>query len=112
MVLCRQAWRFDPAQLGFATVRDEVARYLAARDWCRALGLPRRVFVKAAGEKPVFVDFTSPVYVNVLAKAVRRAQAPVSFVEMLPDTDQLWLTDREGRRYTAELRLVAVHHAG
>jgi hypothetical protein len=26
---------------------------------------------------------------------------------MLPDLDQLWLTDREGQRYSSELRLVA-----
>jgi hypothetical protein len=27
--------------------------------------------------------------------------------EMLPDLDQLWLTDREGRRYSSELRIIA-----
>ena len=27
---------------------------------------------------------------------------------MLPGPDQLWLADAEGRRYTSELRLVAV----
>jgi hypothetical protein len=26
---------------------------------------------------------------------------------MLPDLDQLWLADREGRRYSSELRFVA-----
>jgi hypothetical protein len=26
---------------------------------------------------------------------------------MLPDLDQLWLTDRQGRRYSSELRIVA-----
>jgi hypothetical protein len=26
---------------------------------------------------------------------------------MLPDLDQLWLTDREGRRYSSELRIIA-----
>ncbi len=111
MVLCRQTWRLPPAEVPFATVKDEAARYLAARAWRRELGLPERAFVKADGEKPVFVDFTSPVYVNLLAKAVRRTSTPVTVVEMVPDTDELWLTDRLGRRYTAELRLVAVDHA-
>jgi hypothetical protein len=26
---------------------------------------------------------------------------------MLPDLDQLWLTDRQGRRYSSELRFIA-----
>jgi hypothetical protein len=26
---------------------------------------------------------------------------------MLPDLDQLWLTDRQGRRYSSELRIIA-----
>jgi len=26
---------------------------------------------------------------------------------MLPDLDQLWLTDRRGRRYSSELRIIA-----
>jgi len=29
--------------------------------------------------------------------------------EMLPGTDELWLQDAAGRRYTSELRLVAIH---
>jgi hypothetical protein len=32
----------------------------------------------------------------------------VTVTEMLPAPDQTWLTDAKGRRYTAELRMVAV----
>jgi hypothetical protein len=32
----------------------------------------------------------------------------VNVVEMLPAPDQAWLTDAQGQRYTAELRMVAV----
>jgi hypothetical protein len=31
----------------------------------------------------------------------------MTVVEMLPAPDEAWLTDAEGQRYTAELRLVA-----
>jgi hypothetical protein len=73
------------------------------------------VYVTAAGEKPVYVDFDSPVSVSVLAKIVRRARSAadpagqgVTVTEMLPEPDRLWLADAAGRRYTAELRVACV----
>ncbi|MEU5077366.1 hypothetical protein AB0G76_38310, partial [Streptomyces asoensis] len=63
--------------------------------------------------RPFFVDFDSPVYVNILAKAARRLarkdpHARLTVTEMLPTPEQTWLTDDQGRHYTSELRLVAV----
>ena len=77
------------------------------------VGLPERGFVRVPVErKPMAVDFRSLPLVNLLAKSVRRtAEAgpgAVTVSEMLPDLDRLWLRDAGGRRYTAELRLVAV----
>jgi hypothetical protein len=72
------------------------------------------VFVVSPAEpRPFYVDFDSPVYVNILAKAVRRLarQDPggrLTVTEMLPTPDQTWLTDDAGNAYTAELRFVAV----
>jgi hypothetical protein len=47
----------------------------------------------------------------LLAKHIRQTQAAglaeFTVTEMLPDLDQLWLTDREGRRYSSELRIIA-----
>ena len=67
------------------------------------------------GGKPVYVDFASPVYVNVLAKIVRRTNADeqrpdktITVVEMLPAYDALWLADHEGNTYTSELRFTWV----
>jgi hypothetical protein len=116
LVVCRERWRFNPADLDFAVEKDEVARFVRTREWAAALGIPRYVFVKSsAEEKPIYVDFTSPVYVNILAKMVRRANAAerlpdktITVVEMLPAHDDLWLTDHEGNRYTSELRLTWV----
>jgi hypothetical protein len=116
VVVSREKWRFDPADLDFAAEKDEVARFVRTREWAAALGLPRYAFVKSSAEvKPVYVDFTSPVYVNVLAKMIRRTSAAerlpdqtISISEMLPGHDDLWLTDHEGNRYTSEFRFTWV----
>jgi hypothetical protein len=64
-------------------------------------------------KKPVYVDFASPAYVEILAKIVRRtarageADQLIAVSEMLPAHGQLWLSDAEGQRYTSELRVIA-----
>ncbi|HUA41105.1 MAG TPA: lantibiotic dehydratase [Streptosporangiaceae bacterium] len=116
LVISRESWRFNPAGLDFAAEKDEAARYVRTRAWAAALGIPRQVFVKSSAEvKPVYVDFTSPVYVNTLAKMIRQANADerlpdktITIVEMLPAHDGLWLTDHEGNKYTSELRFTWV----
>ncbi|HEX6287624.1 MAG TPA: lantibiotic dehydratase [Herpetosiphonaceae bacterium] len=118
LVVARETWRFDPGALPFARIKAEAERFLAARRWARQHDLPRQVFVKASIErKPFYVDFDSPILVNILAKAVRRTMeqggptASITITEMLPTLSQLWLPDAEGRRYTSELRIVAVDQA-
>ena len=92
---------------------------MQAREWHRARGLPRHVFVTLPSEqKPFYVDFEGPLYVSLLANAVRRLTAQagegereeprVQISEMLPGFEQLWLRDAQGRGYTTELRLTAV----
>jgi Lantibiotic dehydratase, N terminus len=117
LVVSRESWRFNSADLDFAAEKDEAARFVRTRRWASALGIPRYVFVKSnAAEKPVYVDFTSPVYVNALAKMVRRTNAnerlpedkTITVVEMLPAHNHLWLADHEGNRYTSEFRFTWV----
>jgi hypothetical protein len=116
VVISRESWQFNPADLDFAAEKDEAARFVRTREWAAARGIPRYVFVKSSAEvKPFYVDFTSPIYVNVLAKMIRRTNAAeqlpdktITVVEMLPAHDNLWLTDHEGNRYTSELRLTWV----
>ena len=111
-----ESWRFNPADLDFAVEKDEVTRFVRTHEWARALGIPRYVFVKSnAAERPVYIDLTSPIYVNVLAKMVRQTNADerlpdktITVVEMLPAHDDLWLTDHEGNRYTSEFRFTWV----
>jgi hypothetical protein len=119
VVVSRETWRFQAGEPDFAAIADEAARFVAARRWRSAFGLPRHVFVSATVEaKPVYIDFDSPLYVNVLAKLVRKLRrerggdARLTLVEMLPTIEHTWLVDAEGRRFTSELRLAAVDLLG
>jgi hypothetical protein len=112
LVLSREQWTFQVADSEWAFAKDEQERYRLARCWRRDHQLPERVFYRVPVElKPAAADFRSIVLVNLLAKHIRQTQAAghaeFSVTEMLPDTDQLWLTDRQGRRYSSELRIIA-----
>ncbi|GAB7044445.1 non-ribosomal peptide synthetase [Catenuloplanes niger] len=111
VVWSRESWTFPAAGLDFAHVADEADRFRRARAWQRAHRLPRHVFVVSPAEKkPFHLDLASLASVDVFARAVRRAgpDARLKLSEMLPGPDQTWLTGTDGRRHTAELRLVAV----
>jgi hypothetical protein len=71
------------------------------------------VFLRFTGErKPIYADLTGLASIDLISRSLRRARrragagAMVTVAEMLPGPDQVWLTDAEGLRYTAELRLV------
>ena len=113
LVVQRETWSFAPAEIEFVNEKDETARFLAARRWARAKGIPRFAFVKSPIEvKPVYVDFDSPVYLNILSKMVRKGRqagsADFVFTEMLPTPEQCWLPDASGQKYASELRVIAV----
>ncbi|MFB8783114.1 lantibiotic dehydratase [Streptomyces albogriseolus] len=114
MILARETWQLPVSELDFADEKSEAARFVRARHWQRRHDLPRFVFVVSPTEpRPFYVDFDSPVYTTILAKAARRLartdpDARLKVSEMLPTPEQAWLTDTDGRRYTSELRFVAV----
>ncbi|HEU5331284.1 MAG TPA: lantibiotic dehydratase, partial [Actinocrinis sp.] len=116
VIVARETWRFAAggAEMRFAAEKNEARRFVRAGRWRRERGLPRFVFALSPTEpRPFYVDFDSPVYVNIFAKAVRRLAREdpagrLTISEMLPSPEQTWLTDGEGQRYTSELRLVAV----
>ncbi len=115
LVVQRESWIVDVRELGFAYEKEGGRRYLRARQWQKKIGVPRHVFVKTAVEtKPVYVDFDSPIYVEILSKLIRAVSANqngdsnVVISEMLPGPDAAWLPDKDGQRYTSELRIVAV----
>jgi hypothetical protein len=112
LVLSREQWTFRVEDSAWAFAKDEAERYYQARRWRREHGLPERVFYRVPAElKPAAADFRSIVLVNLLAKHIRQTQAAghgeYTVTEMLPDLDQLWLTDRHGQHYSSELRFVA-----
>jgi lantibiotic biosynthesis dehydratase-like protein len=118
MVVARETWRFTADELTFAAEKAEAKRFVRGRRWRDARELPRFVFVISPAEpRPFCVDFDSPVYVNILAKAARRLgrrdpAAQLTITEMLPTPEQAWLTDHSGARYSSELRFVAVDQTG
>src|SRR5579859_4405724 len=112
LVLAREQWTFQVEDSAWAFAKDEAERYYQARRWRREHGLPERGFYRVPVElKPTAADFRSIVLVNLLAKHIRQTQAAghgeYTVTEMLPDLDQLWLTDRHGQHYSSELRFVA-----
>jgi hypothetical protein len=111
-VLSREQWTVQVADSGWAFAKDEQERYYLARRWRQDHQLPERVFYRVPVElKPTAADFRSIVLVNLFAKHIRQTHAAghaeYTVTEMLPDLGQLWLTDREGRRYSSELRIIA-----
>ncbi|MCK1795229.1 lantibiotic dehydratase family protein [Streptomyces sp. XM4193] len=114
LTVARETWQLPVGEADFAEAKTEAARFVRARHWQRANGLPRFVFVVSPTEpRPFYVDFDSPVYLTILAKAIRRLarkdpDARLKVSEMLPTPEQAWLTDDQGHRYTSELRFVAV----
>lgn len=114
LVVARRSWRLPAADL-VALGEGAGHRRLALRRHLEALGVPRYAFYMTAAEpKPSYVDLLAPLHLYHLDAAARRIlrersdAAYVDLSEMLPAPDQLWLTDPDGRRYTSELRVVAV----
>ncbi|HWF02882.1 MAG TPA: lantibiotic dehydratase, partial [Candidatus Angelobacter sp.] len=115
LVIKRESWSFVPTTLEFASCTTSAERFLQARKWAQANGIPRFVFFKVPLEgKPAYLDFDSPILVDIFSKMVRRTvaenlpDASVDVSEMLPSPTQAWLPDINGQRYTSELRIVAV----
>jgi hypothetical protein len=117
LVIQRESWSFAASDLQFAAGKNQNERFLAARRWQKRHSMPRFVFVRVPVElKPFYVDFDSPIYVENLAKMIKRTlaekslrrEAPVKVVEMLPSFDRLWLPDAQGHKYTSEFRIVAL----
>jgi len=115
LVIARESWHVSAADLTFAYDKDEAARFVAARRWARAQGMPRFVFVRVPVEvKPFYLDFDSPIYIDIFAKMLRRtvenspADLQIGITEMLPEPAQMWLPDAHDQRYASELRIVAL----
>ncbi len=112
LVVCRESWRTGTASLqALLAAKGLGARFVEARRWRAALGLPERVYVRVGSEtKPVYLDFASPLLVSSLCVTLRSAHSrfgdtSVVVSEMLPGPEHAWVPDAAGRRYLSELRL-------
>jgi len=106
LVVSREAWRIPSSELRFAWASTERERFAGARAFAEARGLPRHVFYRPGGEwKPVYADLAAPAYVELLARHARTSPV-LTFSEMLPTPEELWLEDSSGALYAGELRLV------
>jgi hypothetical protein len=119
LVIQRESWKFNPAEIDFVREKNEVERFVAVRRWMQFHQLPAQVFVKTPVEvKPFYVDFDSPIYVDLLTKIIRKTidsqleEPYITFSEMLPDRNGIWLPDAENHRYTSEFRILALDLAG
>ena len=115
LVVQRESWSLPAAKFAFAFERVEADCFLDARRFQQQHQMPRHVFCKVPVElKPVYVDFDSAIYVNLLAKLIRRSveeegdAARVTVSEMLPGMREVWLPDWDGKKYTSEFRFVAL----
>ncbi len=102
----RETWRFQPSEIaGGPSSADGYELVASVR---HARGLPRFVFGKfAEEEKPLFVDFESPVLVRQLVRLARKSHDTIELSEMVPAPDHLWLTRGNGR-VCSEFRLSMV----
>lgn len=136
LVLQRRMWKLSTADFPRRDPgQDEAAYFLRVRRWQRDTGLPERLFAqidnaaagrgaaesedtdqgggtkRAAGRKPLPVDFGSWHSVQLLEQMVLAASSRIVLTEALPDTDQLWLRDEHGRPHVSEL-LIELYDTG
>lgn len=108
LVIIRETWRFAGDELSFRDIPWGHKQFHACRIWQRQQRLPRFVFFKIPEEpKPVFLDFDSPYLVGRACTMLKKASR-ITLSEFLPGFDSLWLPDIQRRRYTSEIRCVAV----
>jgi len=115
LVVKRETWRFTIAELSFASHQDAAERFLQCRAWARTYNLPRFLFYKVPVEKkPAYLDLESPILADIFCRMVRSTidaklpDAMIEVTEMLPDLQQMWLSDNDGDRYSCELRIVGL----
>jgi hypothetical protein len=114
LIIARERWNFRLSEVSWIELLPRPEQFLAAQQWQQTHHLPRFIFVILPTEpKPFFVDFHSPLSLDVLARAARRAiknqaTSTMQITEIYPNFDQLWLTDNEDNHYTSELRLVSI----
>jgi hypothetical protein len=107
----RESWRLTGEEIdALALPDDETEAYLAGRRLAVKRELPSQCYARLSSErKPIYVDFTSPLFVSLLCSSVRsgrrlRSDLKVTLTEMLPTTEQVWPRSARGDRHVGEIR--------
>ncbi|WP_018221335.1 lantibiotic dehydratase [Salinispora pacifica] len=115
LVVTRETWRVPVSAFAAATIvagTDEAGAFRAVRRLATDCGIARHTFWRTTDPmKPIYLDLCSPLLVALLLRVLRGAEGMVTFTEMYPGPDELWLTDADGERYTSELRLTVAEPA-
>ena len=112
LVLSRKRWMIPraalPAKVGGST---EAATFAAINHWRRELGIPDRIFIiervsRSPVEvfKPQYIDFTSPLFVDIFCSILQAAPDLIKIEEMLPLADAM-PRDEQGARWGVEIVL-------
>jgi hypothetical protein len=106
VVVQRRRWEVPSGRVpGRARGATGVRMLVDAARLRAEFGLPERAYVRSPVEpKPVYVDLSSVFALDLLAHLARGTDR-LTFEEMLPGPDELWLRRPDGR-YCSELRTV------
>lgn len=108
LVVSRETWHVPIEELrgcnAALTSADKFVRTLELKD---RYELPRHVFVSIAAEpKPIYVDFHNWLLIDVLLHKLKDTTSQsVTFTEMVPGPESLWLEDADGK-HSCEFRLL------
>lgn len=113
LLIHRRSWSCAPAPLLDELSRhDEADAFVAGNRWRSQLGIPERVFaiekvphrLRGTRYQPQYVDFTSPLFLDVLRAVLKTEDASVTFMEVLPTPD-MFAEDGTGQRRAVEVLL-------
>jgi hypothetical protein len=113
LLIHRRTWSFRAvALLDELTQPSEAAALVAANRWRSQRGIPERIFaiekvphrLRGTRYRPQYVDFSSPLFLDVLRAILRTDDRDVSFVEALPTPD-MFPEDGNGHRRAVEILL-------
>ncbi|HWE50613.1 MAG TPA: lantibiotic dehydratase [Bryobacteraceae bacterium] len=81
-------------------------RYLVWRRWVRHAGVPARVYTRhgTTGTETLLLS-DSVLAIEVLGRALLQTDSPLRLQEMFFGESGLWLEDRNGRKYLAEMAI-------
>jgi thiopeptide-type bacteriocin biosynthesis protein len=105
LVLSPARWNLRGSLLEETGTGSEEARLRRSVDrWRERWAVPRHVYL-AASDNRLLLDLEHPLSIAELRRELRRTSehGSLQLQEMLPDFEQLWLQDRHGARFFAEV---------